>query len=276
VLEVIAKDLGFTEGPVAVPGGVAVCSNSHGAVYRLLDGQEPQRVGTGGGANGMTADASGALYVAQNGGAWAGEPCDAGVQRIVGDEVEYVVTGLSAPNDICIGPDGRLYFTDPRREGKPHEPDAGVPGRLYSCTVDGDDLRLLHEGLKFINGLAFDPSGTKLYLTATATRQILAADWVDGEVGDPQLVAALESGAPDGMAFDSEGNLWVAATLADALHVLSPEGAWIRSVDAPEGSFPTNCCFGGDDLRTLYVTGGRGGIVLQGRVDAPGLALNAG
>lgn len=273
-LEVVAGNLGFTEGPVALPSGeVYVCSNSHAAVYRIEEDGHPNRIDTGGGANGLTADASGALYVAQNGGAWTGGDSDAGVQRIVGGDVTFVLTGMSAPNDICFGPDGRLYFTDPRREGKPYEPEAGIAGRVWSCERDGSDARLLHEGLRFPNGLAFAPDGRALYLAETATRLIHALAWADGEIGEPEPVATLPDGAPDGMAFDAAGNLYVAGGAADCLHVLSPEHDWVGVVPAPVGSLPTNCCFGGPDGRTLYVTGGRGGVLLRGSVDVPGHPL---
>lgn len=277
-LEVIATDLGFTEGPVTVRSGeLFVCSCTHGAVYRLNEGMPPHKFDTGGGANGMTSDASGTLYVAQNGGNPGIGPSEAGLQRIVGDEVQFILTGLSAPNDICFGPDGRIYFTDPGRDGKPYEPEAGVPGRLYSCAADGSDLRLLHEGLKFINGLAFDITGERLYLAETAKRRILAADWSpDGSIGEPAEVSRLPEGAPDGFAFDSGGNLWVAAGRADCLLVLSAGGSWIGRVSAPEGSLTTNCCFAGDDMRTLIVTAGRGGLVLRGRTETPGHPLHSG
>jgi gluconolactonase len=79
---------------------------------------------------------------------------------------------------------------------------------------------------------------------------------------------------PDGMAVDSIGRLYVAVTRDDAVEVLTPEGVSVGRVELPEGSFASNCCFGGDDLRTLYVTAARHGSVLEFAVDTPGLALN--
>ncbi len=125
--EVLAKGLGFTEGPVALPDGdVVVTSITEGALFRIgPDGDVRARIDTGGGPNGLAVDADGVLYVAQNGGIWGGHPgCPAGVQRVDGDSVEHVVAGpMEAPNDLCFGPDGRLYVTDPRGETMPHEPE---------------------------------------------------------------------------------------------------------------------------------------------------------
>ena len=69
----VADDLGFTEGPVALPDGrVALTSINHGCVYVVAPDGTHERIDTGGGANGLTVGPTGDLYVAQNGGAWGG------------------------------------------------------------------------------------------------------------------------------------------------------------------------------------------------------------
>jgi sugar lactone lactonase YvrE len=96
---------------------------------------------------------------------------------------------------------------------------------------------------------------------------------------------ALESygGRPDGAAVDSEGAYWVAMFEGQRLLRLSPEGAILFELRLPVRC-PTMPCFGGSDLKTLYITTGRekrpveelagqpwAGCVLQLRVDVPGL-----
>ena len=107
-IDVIADGLGFTEGPVWLPDGrVALTSISHGCVYIVDPSGGPlERIDTGGGPNGLARGADGTLYVAQNGGAWgASGSAEAGVQVISGTQVDYLVEGLGAPNDLTFGPD---------------------------------------------------------------------------------------------------------------------------------------------------------------------------
>jgi gluconolactonase len=268
-------DLGFTEGPVVVPDGVAVCSITTGSVFVLGNDASVQRVPTGGGPNGMTSDSEGTFYVAQNGGMWGGLDGEAGVQRISNGEVDYIVTGLDAPNDICFGPDGRLYITDPGRGGHPRDISACAPGKLWSCNPDGSDLAIVHEGLRFINGLAFDRDGEALYLVETATKLLHRCSWRHGDIDEPVPIAEFET-PPDGMAIDAAGNLYVATTSGDSVEVLSAEGTWLSRHILPEGSFATNCCFGGEALDVLYVTAGKRGCVMRTPVTVKGLPLRRG
>jgi gluconolactonase len=67
------------------------------------------------------------------------------------------------------------------------------------------------------------------------------------------LVDDLE-GAGDGMAVDQSGNTFVCCPIADRIRIVRPDGAITGSIELPQHSFPTNCCFGGADGRTLFVT----------------------
>jgi sugar lactone lactonase YvrE len=93
-------------------------------------------------------------------------------------------------------------------------------------------------------------------------------------------------GRPDGAAVDVEGAYWVAMFEGARLLRLSPQGVVLQSVELPVRC-PTMPCFGGDDLRTLYITTSRNGrpadelarepwagCVLQCRVSVPGLPVN--
>jgi gluconolactonase len=186
---------------------------------------------------------------------------------------------MDAPNDLCFGPDGRLYVTDPRGETMPHEPETALPGRLWACAPDGRGLELLAEGPRFINGLAFDAAGTTLYvIESSVPHRVLRADWSSGPGGLGELTEfhVMTAGFPDGMALDTEGNLWIAATASPTIQVVSPAGQLLRTVELDEGAVPTNCCFGGPDLDVLYVTASGLGSVLRLRVGATGLPLRTG
>ena len=91
----------------------------------------------------------------------------------------------------------------------------------------------------------------------------------DGSVSNMRVFHDFYPGrSGDGMTIDSEGNLYVAAGLnrlrgtsetldtVAGVHVFSPDGELLEHIPIPEDTI-TNAAFGGDDLRTLYVTAGK-------------------
>jgi len=147
--DIIATEMGFTEGPAWAPDGTLWhVSIPHSAIYNLTpDGTILQKVDTKGGPNGLAIDAEGTVYIAQNGGAYGGtRDTPSGIQTYRDGELRYIVEGgePDAPNDLCFGPDGRLYFTDPRGDDgtDPENPASSRPGKLFSCNRDGSDLRM--------------------------------------------------------------------------------------------------------------------------------------
>jgi gluconolactonase len=268
-IDVIADGLGFTEGPVWLPDGrVALTSISHGCVY-IVDpsGGPHERIDTGGGPNGLARSADGTLYVAQNGGAWgASGPAEPGVQVITGTDVDYLVEGLGAPNDLMFGPDGRLWITDTRGEFDVGTPDAGLPGHVYATDVgSGQTQQILDDGPVFINGLGFTSDGSKLLVTATLSSQLLSYDV--GAHGAPHLVHTFVNGWPDGMVVSARGDYWVALTGADRIDVVDAEGRCIWQVGLPSGSLPSNVCIGGEGSDELFVTTARSEALLRVRFD---------
>jgi gluconolactonase len=271
-IEVIADGLGFTEGPVWLPDDrVALTSISHGCVY-IVDPRDGalERIDTGGGPNGLACSADGTLYVAQNGGAWgASGPAEPGVQVITGGRVDYLVEGLGAPNDLMFGPDGRLWITDTRGEFDISAPGAGLPGHVYSTDVEsGDTRQLLDDGPVFINGLGFDPAGSRLLVTATLSSELLSyVISPDGTVGAPELVHTFADGWPDGMAVSAQGDYWVALTAADRIDVIDAWGRRIAEIALPGDSLPTNVCIGGRGYSELFVTAAQRESLLRVRSD---------
>jgi gluconolactonase len=274
-LEVVAENVGFTEGPVWTRDGrLLFTSISHGSLYELADGILRRLIETGGGPNGLTEDEEGSLFVAQNGGGFGtgqevADKVSPGVQAVQSDAVRYLASGLDAPNDLCFGPDGRLYFTDPRGWATPENT---APGRVYALALDGQP-ELLVEGPRFTNGIAFGLDDSELFVGATFEQRVLAYPIADGKLGDPREFCRTEPGFPDGMCFDETGNLYVAATMAQSVQVFDRDGARIEDLSCGENSMPTNCCFGGPDGRALFVTDARNERVLSLERDQRGLPL---
>ena len=270
----IAASIGFTEGPVWLPssGELLVTSMSRGLLYRIpLDGGAAEIAAeTGGGPNGLALGPDGVVCVAQNGNATtqsrSPRPVSPGIQLVRGDDVEdTVVGGCGAPNDLVVGPDGLLWFTDP------HPSDPCI--RTYD--FESGRLERVLGGIPFPNGLAFGPDAEQLFVADSQSGDILQFDRSGSALRGPTVHARVPGGGPDGIAFDREGNLYVAAFDTDEVVVFDAEGRRIEAFSTGERSRPTNLCFVGDDLSTLVVTAASGGRVLvldgafPGRLPSP-------
>ena len=249
------------------------------AVLRVgADGVAREMVNTGGIPAGLAFHRDGTLYVADEGaqhhgvlrlaGAPDGPPAGAGaltpwVQTFEGQP-------LNGANDLVFDAQGVLYFSDPWGSSleKP-------VGGFYRAFPDGR-LERLDGGLAFPNGVAIDPAGTAVYLAETGPNRVLRyALGGDGSVGQRTVFAELEGGpGPDGMAFDVQGNLYVAHHGEGRVDVLDPGGRPLAPLIVP-GRQPTNVAFGGPDRRTLVVTEVATGSVYQATVEVPGAPLYA-
>lgn len=271
---VVADGLGFVEGPVCLPDGrVALTSISHGCVYVVdpaaaspTSRASRERIETGGGPNGLAVTDDGTLYVAQNGGIF-GAPTrvPAGVQVIRDGRVEHLVDDLGAPNDLVLGPDGRLWVTDTVAEVDWRDPATAVPGRVHAVDPrSGESACLLAEGPVFTNGLAFDESGTTLLVTATLGATLHAYDLSPTERAEGREVLRFAAGHPDGMARHRDGTFWVALLGADRLGRVDLERGVVEHLALPAGSLPTNVCVDHEGAG-LYVTAAHAGALLHVR-----------
>lgn len=257
----LTAGIGFTEGPLWTSDGrLLVVALSRGTVVEVgLDGGVRSRVDVGGGPNGLAEDDHGAVWVAQNGGALrpstSERPAGPGLQRLDGGSVRDVaVPGAQAPNDLVLGPDGRIWFTDPGPPG------ATAHGRVCALDRATGTVEVVLDDVDFPNGLAF--ADEELYLAHTSLGVISRHHW-DGSrltpAGDPLV---LPEGGPDGLALDVEGRVYAAAPEADAIVVFAPDGVVEETIGFAEPAFPTNLCFAGPDLDVLVVTAVKGGRVL--------------
>ncbi|TMB22124.1 MAG: SMP-30/gluconolactonase/LRE family protein [Deltaproteobacteria bacterium] len=256
---VLTTGLQFPEGPVWLgPRRVAFTEIRGQCVSLWHDGALTRVARTGGGANGATLGPDGALYVANNGGLslghegrWTAPDAIPGrIQRVtLAGELSDVAAELpgappNRPNDLCFGPDGLLYYTDPHNwEDIEH---LGV-GRVGRTTLDGR-VELVAEIPAFPNGIAFGPDD-RLYVAQSVTQKILVMDAKPGAT--PAVWATLPRGFPDGFCFDAAGRLYAAGSLGDVVVIFEPDGEVRDIVEMGAGSEPTNCCLGDG---ALYVT----------------------
>jgi gluconolactonase len=283
----IASGLGFTEGPLWTSDGrLLVVGMSRGVVHEIDAITRRTRVVAepGGSPSGLAEDALGNIWIAQRGqlsGSRGGQAVP-GIQRQPGRvaaaieescPVENVVgRGFDAPNDLVIGPDGKLWFTDPSGDAFSGP---SLPGRVWVYDPAGGDVHVVAEGLHYPNGLAFDANRNALYVAETSEARVMRFPLLGGTLGEPEVFIKLPSGRPDGIAFDRDDNLYVAATSADAVLVFDSSGEHIDGIAFDRGSMPTNVCFGSHEMRTLFVTIPKGGCVFAVERAIPGALLPA-
>jgi len=162
---------------------------------------------------------------------------------------------LNSPNDVTLGPDGALYFTDPTLDlvkgEKQETPFQGV----YRLAEDGT-LTLLIQDLVQPNGLAFSPDGHILYVDDTEQRTIWRYDFDHGKASNGRLFAEEkvegQHGVPDGIKVDQQGNLYV--TGPGGIWVWTPAGKRLGRILLP--STAANLTWGGENLATLFITAG--------------------
>jgi gluconolactonase len=283
--EVVTDAVPFGEGPVWCPDRTIVCvSVSHGDVRRVdpSTGTVEVLAETAGGPNAAVLATDGSFVVTQNGGidfvnlghmkegvAPPLRPMTPGIQQAwPNGRVAYLSTEpMLAPNDLVVARDGTIYFTDPGC----FPPVRDRVARIMAMDTDLT-FRVVADGFRYVNGIAIDPDGTSL---------VVIED--EGLLRIPNLgrgerqwvVRRLGPAGGDGFAIDVDGRYYVASKSANGIRVLETDGSEVEFLGLGGEGFVTNCCFGGDDLRTIFATEARGNrmVVWEGMPTA-GLAMH--
>ena len=277
-MEALTRGYGLIEGPVwasgrgllfsDVLGGGVFCLDPNGSVSTVF----PHRRGIGGMA---LHEQHGLLVSGRN---IAFKPFDGGATRTVLDRDES--GGNVGYNDITTDATGRVYAGS--LGASPVFDDGRAPqaGDLYLIDLDGS-ARVVAGDVQLTNGLGFSPDGRTLY-HSDSRRQTVFCYPVhdDASLGDKQPFARLEKGVPDGLVVSEDGSVWVAlAGGGKGVAVFGADGAMNDFVEIPL-PMCTSVCFGGDDLRDLYIVSGsegaadaQSGAVFLHRASVPGLPV---
>jgi len=161
---------------------------------------------------------------------------------------------LNGPNDVWVGNNNSLYFTDPyyrraywKREGMER------PGQyVYFVSRDRSEVRVVEDRLVQPNGIVGSPDGKILYIADIGAGKTYEYRITGkGDLAERRLFCSMGS---DGMTVDWKGNLYLTG---DGVTIFSPEGLKLGHIDVPE-KWTANVCFGGEDMKTLYITASKG------------------
>lgn len=300
-LTILATGLRFPEGPIAMPdGSVLLVEIERGTLTRVSADGDVSVVAECEGPNGAAIGPDGAAYITDNGGcfeftdlggmllpgpvppSWTGgsiKRVDLDTGAVTTLYTECDGRPLRAPNDLVFDDHGGFWFTD---HGVRLDRTSDRTG-VYYATPDGSSVREVIFPLDAPNGVGLSPAGDRVYVAETHTGRLWA--WTvtgPGEVASAEGLNAggeLLCGMPgpalfDSLAVDGEGNVCV-GTLGlgiGGITVVPPDGGAHESVVLSD-PLVTNICFGGDDLRTAYVTLSATGQLGAFAWPRPGLAL---
>ena len=287
---VMLQETGAGEGPAWHPE-LGLFTSGEGNINRRDRNGKTSVYRENAGSNGLMFDREGWLII-----------CEPVLRRVTRLDKNGQLTVLAdrfegkrfnQPNDVTMDSKGRIYFSDPRygdrtgmelldKNGKPVE---GV----YRIDLDGRVTRIIEHEADRPNGLVVTHDDKFLFVadnnndTVGGARKLWRFDLkADGNVDHASRKLVHDWGTtrgPDGMKLDALGRLYVAGGLnkpnppfetADkptaGIYVFSPDGQLLEFIPIPRDE-TTNCAFGGDDLKTLYVTAG--GTLWSIRVTTP-------
>ncbi len=287
----LLQEKGAGEGPAWDPEW-GLLTSGEGHIFRRARSGQVSIFLQDAGSNGLLFDHQGRLLIA--------EPLRRRVSRLDRNGKLTVLAErfqgkrFNQPNDLALDSKGRIYFSDPVYGDRSGREMLDEQGRLiegvYRIDPDGKVERILAHEVDRPNGLAVSLDDRYLYVADNNNDTVGGARKLwrfvlheDGSVDLRSQTLIFDWGAtrgPDGMKWDASGRLFVAAgrnrprppvEVQDrptaGIYVFSSDGKLLTWVPI-ERDETTNCAFGGDDLRTLYVTAG--GTLWSLRVNIPG------
>jgi gluconolactonase len=290
----LVLEKGAGEGPAWHPD-LGLLTSGDGHIMRLDLRGKQSILRRDAGSNGLMFDKMDRLVV-----------CEAGRRRVTRLDPTDKLTVLAEtydgkrfnqPNDLTQDSQGRIHFSDPRYGERDSMELFDAEGKkvegVYRIDPDGKVSRIITHEADRPNGLVITPDDKYLFVadnnnnTVGGARKLWRFELTAEGTIKPDSQTLIHdwktTRGPDGMKLDVKGRLYVAAGLnkpnppfetADkptaGIYVFSPTGKLLEFIPIPRDEV-TNCAFGGQDQKTLYVTAG--GTLWSIRTEAPGITV---
>lgn len=254
----LAGDMKFTEGPAWIPARKTLIfsdiPNSKLMQWNAKDGLSVFRESEQ--ANGNILDLEGRLISCQHAARNLVRTEADGSVKVLADKFDG--KRFNSPNDVAVRSDGTLWFTDPPW-GLTGE--AEIAGHwVFKFDPATGKIEPIIKDLVMPNGINFSPDESRLYVADTGGHPKHPNPDYHKRPGRVHCYEVSKEGVlgkqlfeidhgSDGMAVDTLGNLY---TTHGGIMVHNADGKLIEKIEVPEG--PANCTFGGDDMKTLFIT----------------------
>jgi gluconolactonase len=276
--ELIAEGLYMPEGPVwCEDGTLVVTAVAEGKLYRIWPESRRKEVvaDTAGGTNGAAPATDGCFLITQNGGidwtkvapgAWPPTRyVNPGLQLARPDgKVIRLLENMQAPNDLVVGKDQTIYFTDPHPFPPPKD---ARKARLMARAPDGK-VRMIADDFILCNGVALEADGTLVVTEGNGLMRVFMdgrKEWIIENLSHQHAV--------DGFCIDVNGRFYLAASLDHGVRIIEGNEV-VDFLPLPGKGATTNCCFGGPNNTWLFATDGLpGNVYMWTDLPTPGLPL---
>jgi gluconolactonase len=268
-----------SEGIVVDREGFVYGGGWAGIIYRVDPDGNVEEIATlpsGSVPSGITLDRNGDLIICDVGKAAVIRMTKSGKISLIADQVEDI--RLTTPNFATFDAEGNLYVSNTLSIGLAeyfakspdlHDP---VPGGSVVRIRKNGKGDVVARNIHWANGLAIDPGEEAIFVLQTNRHDCLRIPIrADGSHGRPEMYSNGFPACPDGMAFAADGSLIVTlpgtiktSNESESEQLLDPvnkiirietDGHWEIMIDDRDGevlTYPTNCAFGGPDMKNLY------------------------
>ena len=270
---IFVRDLGAPETPRLLPSDgswlcVEMAPPRSGVTHISRDGSDVSLVARTGLPQGLAPDRDGTIWVLNN------DPVACLMRVTLTGESEVVLEAVEGrhmllTNDLCFGPDGRLYITDsgmPMSDWvvdgapRPDHATADFDGRVYQVDLASRTGRILDDGIRFTNGICFGPDD-HLYVNEMISGDVFRYRFANGApTGEREPFANVISDdwsgtfrGPDGMAFGQDGRLYCSVYGEGNVAVIDPDGTVVDRIRTA-GRDPSNVAWGPEGDTRLFVT----------------------
>jgi gluconolactonase len=261
-LEKLADGFSFTEGPTSDAQGNIFFTDQPND--RIMEWSIKDKLSIflqpSGRSNGLSFDSKGVLWACadEKNELWQ---IDRG-KKVIPLPLKYASSLLNGPNDLWISSDGGIYFTDPyyQRTWWSHNSMPQDHQCVYYLDSGQKTLARVVTDLVQPNGIVGTPDGKTLFIADIGGNKTWSYTInSDHSLSNKKLFCELGS---DGMTIDTEGNIYLTG---NGVSIFDKNGKEVGHIDVPE-SWTANVCFGGTDMKSLFITASKGLYRIRTRV----------